>query len=307
MPALGFAPRVRIGLGVLACLIAASASAQTNTNPHQAVLRAQLASRLTQLADKVDGVMGYAVVDLTTGDRFGLRENEVYPTASTIKLSILYELFKQADAGTIKLDEPMPIPPASRVGGSGLLFELTSPRLSLRDYATLMILISDNTATNVIIDTLGLAKIQARLDGLGFTKTKLRRRMMDTDAARRGNENVSSPAEVARLLELFHKGEGLTAESKKAALDILTKPKTTAFTRTLPSGVRVASKPGGLDAVVVDAGLVLLDTRPYIAAFMCTYLLDEAVGNRAVGEASRAVFDYFERLGAEGSYGRRIR
>jgi hypothetical protein len=109
------------------------------------------------------------------------------------------------------------------------------------------------------------------------------------------------------LLELFHKGEGLSAESKKAALDILTKTKTTAFTRTLPPGVRIASKPGGLDAVVVDAGLVLLDKRPYIAAFMCTYLLDESAGERAVGEASRAVFDYFERLGAEGSEGRRIR
>lgn len=282
-------------------------AAQAPPHGHQEVLRSQLESRLKQIADRVDGVMGYAIVDLTTGERFGLREQEVFPTASTIKLAILYELFRQADAGTVTLDEPQPIPQAARVGGSGVLHELTTVRLSLRDLATLMILVSDNTATNVVIDTLGREKIQARLDGLGFTKTRLRRRMMDLDAARRGDENVSSPAEVARLLELFQKGEGLTATSRQAALDILTKPKSTAFTRALPSGVRVASKPGDLDAVVVDAGLVLLDKRPYIAAFMCTYLLDDAAGQRAVGEASRAVFDYFERLGAEGAYGRRIR
>ena len=170
-----------------------------------------------------------------------------------------------------------------------------------------MILISDNTATNALIDRLGMPAIQARIDALGLTRTKLRRRMMDTDAARRGDENVSSPAEVTRLLELFQNGEGLTPASRDAALDILTKPKSTAFTRTLPAGLRIASKPGGLDGVQVDAGFVLLKGRPYIAAFMTTYLSKDAEGGEAIGEASRAVFDYFDRIGAEGSYGRRIR
>jgi len=251
--------------------------------------------------------MGYFVVDLTSGERFGLRENETFPTASTIKLTILYELFKQVDAGTIKLDVPEALPAAARAGGSGLVGQLTSPHLSLRDHAILMILISDNTSTNVLIDRLGLKAIQARVEGLGLTRTKLRRRMMDTDAARRGDENVSSPAEVARLLELFERGEGLTPASRDAALDILTRPKSTAFTRPLPSGLRIASKPGDLDGVVVDAGYVMLKGRPYIAAFMTTYLSKDSDGEAAIGEASRAVFDYFDRIGAEGSYGRRIR
>ena len=263
--------------------------------------------RLKQIADRLDGVMGYFVVDLTSGERFGLRENETFPTASTIKLSILYELFKQVDAGKVKLDVPEALPAAARAGGSGLVGELTSPQLSLRDHAILMILISDNTATNVLIDRLGMPAIQARIDGLGFKHTKLRRRMMDTDAARRGDENVSSPAEVTRLLELFQKGEGLTPASRDAALDILTKPKSTAFTRTLPSGLRIASKPGGLDGVQVDAGLRDAQRTPYIAAFMTTFLSKDSEGGEAIGEASRAVFDYFDRIGAEGSYGRRIR
>jgi beta-lactamase class A len=170
-----------------------------------------------------------------------------------------------------------------------------------------MILISDNTATNVLIDKLGLSSIQARIDARGLTHTHLRRRMMDTAAARRGDENVSSPAEIARLLELFHNGDGLSPASRDAALAILTKPKRTPFTRTLPTDVRIASKPGDLDGVRADAGLVLLARRPYIAAFMCTYLNDDEAGEQAIGEASRAVFDYFNRLGAEGAYGRMIR
>ena len=138
--------------------------------PHQATLRAQLETQLKQIADRLDGVMGYFVVDLTSGERFGLREHETFPTASTIKLAILYELFKQVDAGKIKLDVPEALPAAARAGGSGLVGELTSPHLSLRDHAILMILISDNTSTNVLIDRLGMQAIQARIDGLGFTQ-----------------------------------------------------------------------------------------------------------------------------------------
>lgn len=251
--------------------------------------------------------MGYAIVDLQTGDRFGLKEQLQFPTASTIKLGILYELFVQVDAGTVVLDDPQPVPAAARVGGSGLVNELTAPHLSLRDHAILMILISDNTSTNVLIDTLGMKSIQARMDSLGLAQTKLRRRMIDTEAARRGDENVSSPADLTRLLTRFHTGEGLSPKSKADALAILTKPKATAMTRTLPAGVRIASKPGGLDGVQVDAGLVLLQNRPYIFVAMCTYLSEDDAGGRAIGEASRAVFDYFDRLGAEGAYGRRVR
>lgn len=270
-------------------------------------LRTNLRERLAAIARNVDGVMGYAIVDLQTGDRFGLKERLQFPTASTIKLGILYELFVQVDAGTVVLDDPQPVPPGSRVGGSGLVNELSAPRLSLRDHAILMILISDNTSTNVLIDTLGMKNIQARMDSLDLTHTKLRRRMIDTDAARRGDENVSTPSDLTRLLARFHSGEGLSAKSKADALAILTKPKATAMTRTLPANVRIASKPGGLDGVRVDAGIVMLQNRPYIFVAMCTYLKEDEQGDRAIGEASRAAFDYFDRLGAEGAYGRRVR
>lgn len=309
-------PIVSIALLIVAAIAAAAAtvSAQTQTqtqthdaNTHVPVLRAKLQARLADVAQRLDGVMGYAIVDLTTGERFGAREDDVFPTASTIKLGILYELFTQVDAGTLRLDDPQPVPESARVGGSGLVNQLTTPRLSLRDHAILMMLISDNTSTNVLIDTLGLSRIQARLDSLGLKNTKLRRHMMDLAAARRGDENVSTPAEIARLLARFHTGEGLSAKSKDDAWAILSKSKTTAMTRTLPAGLTIASKEGGLDGVRVDAGIVMLERRPYVFVAMCTYLKADDDGDAAIGETSRAVFDYFNRLGAEGAFGRVIR
>ena len=92
-----------------------------------------------------------------------------------------------------------------------MLFELGTPTLSVRDYATLMVVLSDNTATNVLIDLLGMDRITARMQGLGLAETKLRRHMIDLAAARRGDENVSTPAELARLLEILDQGQGLSA------------------------------------------------------------------------------------------------
>jgi beta-lactamase class A len=110
------------------------------------ILRDRLETRLQQIAEALDGVMGYAVVDLTSQERFGRLEQEVFPTASTIKLAILYELFVRADGDRLALDEPRPLQRAHIVGGSGVVRELTSPVLSLRDHATLMVVLSDNTS-----------------------------------------------------------------------------------------------------------------------------------------------------------------
>jgi beta-lactamase class A len=84
-------------------------------------LAGALETRLTRLADEIDGVVGYLVVDLTTGQRFARRADEPFPTASAIKIGILYELFAQVDAGKLALDEPRPLPAAARVGGAGVL------------------------------------------------------------------------------------------------------------------------------------------------------------------------------------------
>jgi beta-lactamase class A len=193
------------------------------------------------------------------------------------------------------------------VGGAGTLQHLTAPALSLRDHAILMILQSDNTSTNVVIDAVGTDAVTTRMGALGLGATKLRRRMMDLEAARQGRENVSSPADVARLLTIIDRGDGLSSSTREAAIQILKKDKRTPLTRGLPSGVEAASKPGDLDGVRVDAGVVYVPGRSYVFVMMGAWLTDGAAGEQAITDASRAAYRYFDRLASSNDAGRRVR
>lgn len=274
-------------------LSSASARAQTPI----AELKASFERRVQAIAGGVDGVVGYAIVDLTSGERIARLETATFPTASAIKLAIVYELFKQAGEKTIDLDEMLTLDRRRAVGGTGVLVEMGTPTLSIRDYAVLMVTLSDNTATNVLIDRLGMDKIAARMRGLGLNGTKLRRRMMDTAAAKRGDENVSTPDELARLLEAMHDG-------MPEAIALLKKPKENRLRRGLPEGVASADKSGELEGVRVDAGIVYAKNRPYVLSVMTTFLKDEGEGERAIVEMSRAAYEYFSRIGAGGALGR---
>jgi beta-lactamase class A len=273
----------------------------------RAELKSAFAKQLESIAAALDGVVGYTVIDLTSGDRFERLASAQFPTASTIKIAVLYELFKQVDAGRLELDQVKPLDKRHMVGGAGTLQHLTAPALSLRDHAILMILQSDNTATNVVIDAVGMDAVTARMTALGLSQTRLQRRMMDLEAARQGRENLSSPADLARLVELLHRGEGLSAASRDAALGMLKKRKSTPLTRGVPVEVEVASKPGDLDGVRVDAGIVYVPARPFVFVMMGSWLGDDAAGERAITDASRAAFRYFDRLAASNPAGRRVR
>ena len=107
-----------------------------------------------------------------------------------------------------------------------------------------MMMVSDNTATNVVIDAVGMDAVNARMRSLGAKALALRRRMMDTEAARRGDENVASPADLVRVLQALERGDGLSAEARAIALDVMTRPMTSPLRAGIPAGVRVASKPG---------------------------------------------------------------
>ena len=278
-------------------LLLAAVSAGAQAPPLPSALRAGFERRVQDIAARVDGVVGYAIVDLTTGERIGHLERETFPTASALKLAIVYELFKQADEQRIDLDEKATLDRRQAVGGSGVLVEMGTPTLSIRDYAVLMVTLSDNTATNVLIDRLGMDRIAARMQGLGLGGTKLRRHMMDTAAARRGDENVSTPDELVRLLKAMNDG-------MPKAIELLKKPKENRLRKGLPEGVASADKSGELEGVRVDAGIVFAKNRPYALCVMSTFLKDEAEGERAIVDISRAAYEYFSRLGAGGALGR---
>jgi beta-lactamase class A len=270
-------------------------------------LRGKFDARLQEIARGLDGVMGYSIVDLTTGERIEAMASTEFATASTIKLAILYELLKQNEEGRIRLTDERRLDRRAVVNGDGILHDLTTPSLSIRDYAALMITLSDNTATNVVIDIVGMEAVNTRMRALGLGHTRLRRKMIDLAAARRGDENVSTPQDLARLMTIVSRGEGLTPASRDEALGLLKKGRTSYLRRGLPPGVQMASKYGDLDGIRADVGFVPLEDRPFVVSVMTGLLQDEAAGEQAIAAVARAAYEYFNRLATATAYGRLIK
>jgi beta-lactamase class A len=292
---------------VLAASICLGHSLAAQDSASRTELRDKTQKQLASVADGLDGVMGYVVIDLESGERFERLPSETFPLASTIKLSILYELFKQAEEGRLKLDEVRALERREAVGGDGILYHLSAPAMPLRDYATLMVVLSDNTATNLLIDAVGMDNVARRMAALGVKGLQLRRKMMDLAAARRGDENTGSPADLARLLTIIYRSEGLSKKSSDDILAILAKPKRSALRDSIPADVRVADKTGTLDGVEADAGIVYVPGRPFVFVATTTFLKSNAAGEAAIRAASRAAFDYFDRIAKSSEYGRIIR
>jgi beta-lactamase class A len=279
----------------------------------EAVLWGQLKSRVDGVQASLNGVLGLSVKDLKTGATLEIRAAEAFPTASVIKVAVLYELFRQAEEGKIDLAEVIR-PALPRVGGGGVLQELGDHvSLTLRDLAILAAGWSDNEATNVLIDRVGMDAVNRRLDTLGLGGIRLRRRMMDLAAARRGDENVATPAHLTRLMEEIHRGTGLAPARAKDLLAILSTEKwgtgramPSPFRAGLPEGTPVADKGGELEGVRAVTALVGLPERPYVATIMTTYLRREADGDAAIRDISAALYDTFDRLGRSSDLGRVI-
>ncbi len=270
-------------------------------------LLAKLSARVHAVDERLDGVIGVFVHDLKTGATVELRSDELFPTASSIKLAVLYELYRQAEEGRIDLAE-VTRPPVPRVQGGGVL-QVLGDRVSLtwRDLAALMMGWSDNEATNVLVRRLGQEAVNRRLDSLGFTRTRLRRLMMDVEAARRGDENVSTPREMARLAEIVARGEALAPERARDLLAVATVPdQSSRFRRGLPESLRAVSKPGELEGVRCEAAWVDVPGRPYSAAVMTAYDASEPDAERVITEISAAIYSTFDRLARASEDGRLI-
>jgi beta-lactamase class A len=273
-------------------------------------LRTKLGRELNQIAASFDGAMGIAVKDFTGGDVLALNADTIFPQASSIKVTVLIELLRQSQAGTLKLDERVEIHKAQFVGGSGVLqgFADGTSSLSLHDLAVLMINLSDNSATNILIDRVGMAKVNDTLAGLRLSQTRLERRMIDLDAERQGRENLSTPREMVTLYDMLFHGKILDEKHTALALDILKMPKDagTPLAEGLPPGIALADKTGTLDGVRCDSGIVLLEGRPYAISVMTTYGADREAAERAISEISRRVYSYFERQAHSNAHGVRL-
>lgn len=279
-------------------------------DPRAADLRAKLGRDLNQLVAQFDGVMSLAVLDPAGGDTLAINGDLLMPQASSIKIAVLLEALRQAQAGKLRLEERVEIRKAQFAGGSGVLqvFGDGSSALSLRDLAALMMVVSDNTATNILIDRVGQAQVNATLQSLGFERTRLLRRMIQPEEERRGVENVSTAREMTRLLSQLFSGKLLDEKHTALALELLKneKPEPTSLRRGLPAGVALASKPGSLSGVRCESGIVLLEGHPYILGVMTAYAGDETAAERTLTDISRRVYSYFDRIAHSNPHGVRV-
>jgi beta-lactamase class A len=269
--------------------------------------------RVGEIVSAMDGLMGVAVLDLTDGRLLLNGADRVFPTASSIKLAILLELYRQDQEsrngaqGKAKLSDLYTFDAKDLIDDSQIMAGLTPgiSRLTNHDLAQFMVAVSDNAATNILYDRVGKDNVNATLRSIGLTKTMLRRKMIDLAAARRGDENVASPREMVMLLDAIYKEKVLNKETTAELIKQLSTLKKNSYLSVLlPASVQVADKPGDLDGVRTDSGIVFAPNRPFAISVMTSWDRDEPAAERAIGEVAREAYRYFEMRGKTTEYGR---
>jgi len=274
----------------------------------QQVLWQKLATSINDVDHNLDGVLGVAILDLSNGQQFLLNADDVFPQASSIKIAVLAELYHQMQQGRLQLTDMYTVQQSDLVPDSDIMGGLTPgvTKITSRDLATMMVAVSDNSATNVLIDRVGMENVNALMDSLGLTHTRLRRKMMDLKAASEGRENVSTPREMMTLLGAVYRGKVLNKGMTDDFLRILSTHKDSWIPRSLPDNLRVADKPGSLEGVRNDSGVVFAKNRPFVICVMTTYLRNEREGEEAISKIALAAYRMFDRLSRASEYGRVI-
>lgn len=279
------------------------------TAEKQQALRARFEGEVRRIADSLDGVMGVAILDLTSGDAVLMHPDDVFAQASSIKIAVLAELYRQDQSGKgAKLDDTYVVRKEDLVADSDIMLGLTPGKTTVtnRDLATMMIAVSDNAATNVLIERVGMEKVNAMLRSLGLKQTALRRKMMDVKAASEGRENVATPREMMTLLAAIYRGKLLDKPHTDGFFAMLATHKDDYAAHALPDDAKTATKPGALEAVRNSSGVIFAPGRPFVLCVMTAYDRDERAAEAAIGEVALASWRHFSMLGKTSPYGRVI-
>jgi beta-lactamase class A len=251
-----------------------------------------LRGEIERLAQACGGTVSVCVRDVSNAFDFSLNEGARVGAASTIKVPTLVEAVRQVKEGRLSLGAEYTLRGKQRCGGSGVISHLHEDvLLTLQDLLTLMIIVSDNTATNAVIDIVGMDNVNSTLRSFGYTGTALMRRMYDWEAMAQGRDNYVVAEEMADLLARIARREAVGPEWDDLVLAIM---RNQLFSDELglflPEGV-LANKTGQRGTVVNDCGIVTTDRFCYsIAVFTQD---TECFGETkiAIGRISKAVYD----------------
>ncbi|HET6883312.1 MAG TPA: serine hydrolase [Pirellulales bacterium] len=283
----------------ITCSQAAPAAAQSNPS---------LSERLLPLIEAHRGRVAVAVENLEGDERFAYHADEVFPTASLIKFPVLIELYRQAGEGRVDLQAHVTLKAADKVPGSGILTAHFSDGATfpLVDAARLMIAYSDNTATNLVLDRIGIATTGETMRALGCPNTRLHSKVfrrdtsIDLERSKRYGLGSTTAAEMLLLLGKLHRRELVSREASEAMLSHLKscddKHK---FRRFLPEGAVLAYKTGSLDAVRTAAGILYAPAGPVALCVLTAENDDQRwtlnnAGDQLCAEVAREVFAAFD-------------
>ena len=225
------------------------------------------------------GEISLAARDLQTSATTEYHAERKVKTASVIKLPILIHIALSATEGTLDWNEKLTLTDTEKVGGSGILTGLTAGlRFSLRDLCHLMTALSDNTATNMIIERVGVASVNARMREFGLRETTLHRKAYspDTPESAAYGMGVTTPSDMLQLLTLLHRSEIGTPEISAEIREFLAAQQIRdRIPRFLPPDWHYLGKPGSIDGVRNDVGIVTApDGRAFALALFCQHLPD---------------------------------
>ena len=243
--------------------------------------------------EQVKGKVGFYYKNLSTGETIGYQENEKMMAASVIKLMILTEAFRQMEEGLAKADEIFTVHKEDCVPSCGALTYLHDGiQVTLEDLCVLMIILSDNTATNLLIDRLGEEKINETIRSLGLKVTQLNRKMFDSEKSARGIQNYITAYEMGQILEKMYKGELVSKAASKRMLEILSDQRLNSkipfFLHSLMEETAVAHKTGEDTGITHDVGIVLGE-QPFIICF-CGNEVDVPHYERVIADLSLLIY-----------------
>lgn len=229
---------------------------------------AALRKSLDSIAGAHHGVVGYSVIDLDNDVRLSRRGDEKFPTASLIKVSILVTVYDLVARGLLSLSDPLTVLKIDQVPGSGILQHLhNGTTLTVQDAAWLMIIISDNTATNLLLDRIIIRRVWNKMDSLGLTQTRvhsksfLRSSSVAMDSSVKYGLGVTTPNEMTRLFEMLARGKAVNPSADSAMLDIMEHTNSDLMMQRFAGGVRTAHKSGETDQVRTECSLFYLRNR----------------------------------------------
>ncbi len=263
--------------------------------------------RLRQAVALFPATVNLFAKNLDTGAVFGIGEDEPVRTASTIKVAIMVGVFAAVAEGRARWEEQLTLREADKVGGSGVLREFSDGvRLPLKDLVHLMIVVSDNTATNLLLDRITGDAVNREMDRLGLSKTRVLRKILGggkdvkpvpsgwTEAGRKPENQrfgigVSTSREMVMLLEKIERGEAVSGEASRQMIEILKRQQYRDGIGRRPSGLEVASKSGALDRLRSDVGIVYAPGGRLVIAATCEDLPEvdyspDNIGNRFISK-----------------------